>query len=513
MGLLYFARTQTVVYGYDPLGYLFAGQRLAAAGGLSFPDANNALAGSFFAPFAFNITHPGDANLYLNYPPGLPVLLALAQKLTRAANAPYFVTPLAGLVGILVTYWLGKQLFGNVAGLIAAVLLGLSPLYFTFSTDLWSDVPATACLLMAMALYVSAASSGGRNGAVKAVSAGLLLGYAVFIRYSAAIFALPLALYGLMVSTSTVAARRRLLLFFAAFGLVMLGVLLFNRIYYGGFLTTAYSSQSGWYPWPAFSPAYALGPSPVGGWSLVAACKTLLQDLPLALPLGVLGLVTMKRTAAVLLGGTVLVVFGLYACYAFAPTGINARFLLPAVPMICLAAAAGIEHVRLHLGAWRRAGLLLPATVILISIFLFRPTVTIVERRASDTQAQIQTLQRMTDATPPNAVFMSYVYNDLISYYGRRSVLNYRRIPPVDIEAKRYKMEVLEPCLVAVIGRLLEAGRPVYYVEDKVPPFWDSLAILQRHFVLQLTQQEPKVYQILGGSDKSGWGELARCGR
>ena len=513
MCLLYFSRTQTIVYGYDPLGYLYAGQRLAAGGGLSFPDANNALAGAFFAPFAFNIAHLADANLYLNYPPGLPLLLALALKITHAASAPYFVTPLAGVAGILATYWLGKQLFGEIVGLIAAALLSLSPLYFTFSTDLWSDVPATACLLIAMGLYVSSASSAGRHGILRAASAGLLLGYAVLIRYSAAIFVLPLALYGLMVSPEALAAKRWFLAFLTAFGISMVGILFFNRSYYGGFLASAYNPQAGWYPWPAFSLAYALGPSPVGGWSLIAACKTLLRDLPLVLPLSIFGLVTMKRTAAVLLGGTVLAVLGLYACYAFAPTGINARFLLPAVPMLCLAAAAGVERTRSYLGGWKRAGILLPATVILLSIVLFRPTVAAVERRASDTQAQIQYIQRMTDAAPQNAVFMSYVYNDLISYYGRRSVLNYRRIPPMDIDAKRYKMEVLEPCLVAVIGRLLDAGRPVYYVEDKVPPFWDSLAILQRHFVLQPTRQDPKVYQVFGGNDKSDWAELSRCGR
>ena len=124
--LLYFTRTQTVVYGYDPLGYLYAGQRLAQGGGLSFPDANNALAGSYFAPFAFNMVHPGDTNLYFNYPPGLPLLLALAQKITHAANAPFFVTPFAGLAGGLATFWLGKQLFGKVIGLLAAILLGLT---------------------------------------------------------------------------------------------------------------------------------------------------------------------------------------------------------------------------------------------------------------------------------------------------------------------------------------------------------------------------------------------------
>ncbi len=512
-GLVYFTRTQTVVYGYDPLGYLYAGQHLAQGGGLSFPDANNALAGSFFAPFAFNIAHPSDTNLYLNYPPGFPLLLAFAQKLTGVANAPYFVTPLAGLAGILTTYWLGKRLFGAGAGLIAAALLGLSPLYFTFATDLWSDVPATACLLIAMALYVAAVSSGGRHGARKAAGAGLLLGYAVLIRYSAAIFVLPLALYGVMVARETGVAKRRQLCFLATFGIVLLGVLFFNRTYYGGFLATAYSPQAGWYPWPAFSLAYALGPSPVGGRSLAAACKTLLRDLPLVLPLSILGLLTMKRSSAVLLGGTVAVVVALYACYAFAPTGINARFLLPAVPMLCLAAAAGLARVRVYLGAWKRAGILVSVTVVILSGLLFRPTVAEVERRARDTQTQIQQVVALTEATPQNAVFLSYVYNDLISYYGNRSVLNYRRIPPVDIKAQRYRLEVLEPCLVAMIERLLDAGRPVYYVEDKTPPFWDSLALLQRHFSLRATPQDPQVYQVTAPTGASGRGDLSLCYR
>ena len=513
LGVVYLTRTQTVVYGYDPLGYLYAGQRLAQGAGLSFPDVNNALAGAYFAPFAFNVARSGDPNLFLNYPPGLPLLLALAQMLTRAASAPYFVTPLAGIVGILATYWLGKQLFGDVGGLIAAVLLGLSPLYFTFSTDLWSDIPATTLLSLALALFVSSLSASTRHGVVKAALAGLLLGYAVFIRYSVAVLVLPPTIYGLMISVGSIPARRRLLSFLVAFGLVMSGLLLFNRSYYGGFLATAYSPKVGWYPWPAFSPAYTLGPSPVGGRSMVGAFQTLLRDLPLALPLSILGFLIMKRASAVLLGGTVLMVLGLYSCYAFAPTGINARFLLPAIPMICLASAVGLERIGGYLGAWRPARILLPITIIVLSVFLFRPALAAVEQRASGTQAQIAYVQRMTEATPTDAVFMSYVYNDLISYYGGRSVLNYRRIPPADAQAGRYKMEILEPCLVAVIGKLLDAGRPVYYVEDKSPPFWDSLAILQRHFMLQLTQHDPKVYQVLAGTDKSGWGELARCGR
>ena len=511
--LLYFTRTQTVVYGYDPLGYLYAGQRLAEGGRMSFPDANNALAGSYFAPFAFNILRPGDTDLYLNYPPGLPLLLALAQRTLGSAIAPFFVTPLAGLAGILAIFSLGKRLFGDVAGLIAAVLLGMSPLYFTFSTDLWSDVPATACILVAMALYVSSTASGGRHVGLRAASAGLLLGYAVLIRYTSVIFVLPIVFHGLMVPAVWGIKVRCNLSFLGAFALATIGVLLFNRAYYGGFLATAYSPQAGWYPWPAFSLAYALGPSPVGGRSLVGASTTLLQDLPIALLFGVLGLLVMKRSSAALLGGTILVVLGLYSCYAFTPTDISARFLLPAVAMICLAAAAGLEFVRSRLGEWKRPGILLPIAVIGVGCLLFRPAVAAVERRSIDTTAQIRYVQSMTEATPQDAVFMSYVFNDLVSYYGHRSVLNYRRIPPVDADRRRYKMEVLEPCLVAVVGRLLDAGRPVYYVEDKAPPFWDSLAILQRHFVLRQTRDDPKVFLVTSMLGATNQSDLTSCQR
>jgi hypothetical protein len=226
-----------------------------------------------------------------------------------------------------------------------------------------------------------------------------------------------------------------------------------------------------------------------------------------------LGFLFMKRSSAALIGGTILVVWGLYSCYAFTPTGINARFLLPAVAMICLAAAAGLEYVRCRLGERRRLGVLLPIAVIGAAFLLFRPTVAAVERRSLDTTAQIRYVQRMTEATPQDAVFMSYVFNDLVSYYGHRSVLNYRRIPPADAERRRYKMEVLEPCLVAVVGRLLDAGRPVYYVEDKAPPYWDSLAILQRHFELHQTQDDPKVYMVTSILDATNQGDLTSCQR
>jgi len=47
------------------------------------------------------------------------------------------------------------------------------------------------------------------------------------------------------------------------------------------------------------------------------------------------------------------------------------------------------------------------------------------------------------------------------------------------------------------VSKLLSRQAPVYYVEDRSPPFMDSLAILQRHFLLEPTQRDPKVYRVL----------------
>ena len=65
-----------------------------------------------------------------------------------------------------------------------------------------------------------------------------------------------------------------------------------------------------------------------------------------------------------------------------------------------------------------------------------------------------------------------------------RVTLFYRRIPPWDPAMGTYRWDELEPRLVEVVDRLLEQGKPVYYVQDSDPPFADSLDIMMRHFNL-----------------------------
>ena len=58
------------------------------------------------------------------YPIGLPIHLALFARIGGWERAPFFVSPLAGVVLVLLTYWLGFRLHSELAGLIAALLMG-----------------------------------------------------------------------------------------------------------------------------------------------------------------------------------------------------------------------------------------------------------------------------------------------------------------------------------------------------------------------------------------------------
>jgi hypothetical protein len=498
--ILYFRHTWTIAPSADPMAYLVAGQNLAAGKGLAFHDPNNALAGPYFTLWCYTVQRPGEADRYLMYPPGFPLIIALVIKLLPFAWAPFLVTPLLALIGLLATFWLGRALAGDVAGLAAVLLLGLSPLYLRYSVILWSDGPAAVLSVLALALLVTAVV-GARPSWLRLILAGLLLGYVAFIRYSSAIIALPMALYIVTLPKTRSERLRIALAALIPFGVALAAILAYNDYMYGGYLITGYSPKQGWYEWPAFSLSYALGVSPVGRQSLIAAARTILSDLPLALPVAVFGLLVVKRQAGVLLGGTILAVAGLYSVYAFPPEGVNARFLLPVFPVVAVAAGVGVQFLlRLEGKAGapvRLAGLVLMGA----SIALLVPTPALLDEEQAWARSSIQQIQALTSQSEPNAVFASYYYNDVIRFYGQRSVLFHRRIPRYDQATRRYDYQNYEPCLVQTIDRLLEHGIPVYYLDDKSPEWLNLMSILPRYYAVKAAGGDPPLYRVMRGGE------------
>jgi hypothetical protein len=482
----------------DTIGYVYAGQRLATGEGMSLYDEHNQWQRPFFTMYAFRIQQPDDERLYLVYPPGLPLLLASAILFTGWSGAVHYVVPLLALAGIGGAFVLGRLATGSSwGGWWTAVLLATTPVFWTFSTASWSEAPSMTLLTWGAACFLLAYHKnwGHKRQIGVAVLGGLLVGATFFIRYTNVIVLLPFLLAHLLYDDWRFWRLGSRHAFFATAGLIFLTIPLFNYVYYGGPTLTGYSPEHGWYPWSAFSTAYFWGASPVGGYSGREIGVALWQNLSWLLLLLPLGLYRLRRPSLILIAGVIGFTLAVYAVYAFAPTGINSRFLLPIFPFILAAISAGMLYLgeKLPSVGWRWAvglGFLALITWSLPSQFIE------LQRRNEHGQHSVNHIQALVADTDPTAVFLSYTLNDHIYFYGNRSVLNYRYIPPVDVAERRYKMEFLEPCLVTAVDDLLDQDITVYYLNDSSPPFWNSLSILENHFEIAPDPPESYRYRI-----------------
>jgi hypothetical protein len=505
LGIVFFFYTTTTPQLEDSIGYIHAGERLAEGHGPTYEDPNNELAGPYFAMYAFQIRRDDDSRMFLGYPPGYPLLIALGIISTGTETAAHYVVPLMALIGVAFTYLLGRLLSGSDwIGLWSAVLIGLSPGYWQFSTAAWSEIPSTTIMISGLCLYLLSlqAHRTRRQVVLLSVLGGLLIGYSFYIRYSNVVILPAIAAFEIVSKKLSIKNERERWSFFAILGVSVAGILLFNNYYYGGPFLTSYSPEHGWYPNAPFSLSYMFGPSFVGGRSLIEAAKTLWESFPIGLLLVPVGWYFLPRSSRVL---TVMATLGfvlLYGLYAFAPTGINSRFLIPAFPFIAISIAQMISTIgqQFHSRNVRRmAGIAL----FLLLFFPVPKQVRDLEAAEKNSEASKNYAQSLAGRTEPEAVILSYVQNDRLAYYGDRSVLNYRRIPLSDPEEERFRLEMLEPCLVESVDRLLQKEIPVYYIEDSSPPFWNSLAILRENYDLVLIGESPAMYLISNSDARS----------
>lgn len=473
------AYTQTVVEGWDPVAYLYAGQRLAEGKPPAVCSHFNAEIGPYFTLAGFNIRIGNDREcLYLNYPPGFPALLAIAQKLSGKSEAALYVPAVFGGLALLCTFTVGTLLFDKPdVGLMGAFLLLCAPAFLQFSTSPWSDGPGTALLIGGVAAIIAGERSESPLGQIGGGLIGaLLMGLSVFTRYVNGIAFLPLTAYLGLKYKATVFKARSMISFVVCSACVLMGILTFNRIYYGGYLFTSYSPAHGWYDWPAFSVRYAFGKSPVGGKSFLGIVQTLVSNYSWLVVLAAVGFFRMPLPERALTFGSCFVFVVLYGFYAFAPVGINARFLLPVFPFIGISIGyAFASLIRSNRGRWwYRLGLILAIATMLIPL---PAQLRKLAQRNAEASAYVERIVLLTADTETSAVFLAYNANDAITYYGNRTTLFYRRIPWRNLKD-------FESSLTVACESLLRKRVPVYFVVDREPPLGDSLMILQRHFDL-----------------------------
>ena len=172
----------------DEIAYVWQA-RAIADGNLTV--ASPPQAESFLVPFV--VDHNGQR--FGKYPLGWPAMLAVGVRLGIRS----LINPLFAGLGVWLTYLLGKKVFGETVGLIAAILTLTSPFFLMNSGTLLSHsfglVLSTA---FALAWLDAFTGQEGSRRKLPVVVAGLTLGVFVLTRpFTALAVAIPFAVHGI----------------------------------------------------------------------------------------------------------------------------------------------------------------------------------------------------------------------------------------------------------------------------------------------------------------------------
>jgi hypothetical protein len=187
--------TQGYYAGVDEATYFLTAKALAIHNSPAVHSADPLL----FMPANMNELRPGV--FYQKYPIGFPLLVAIGYKIAGQLGA-FLVNPILGCVALAGALALAWELAGKWAAILLGFLLALHPLMVCYSTSALSHMTDLACVVWGLWFLWR---WGERGGPAWALGAGLLLGYAVSIRYTEAV----LALVVLWVTWNRIIAIRR----------------------------------------------------------------------------------------------------------------------------------------------------------------------------------------------------------------------------------------------------------------------------------------------------------------
>ena len=172
--------TQGYYAGVDEATYFLTAKALATHNSPAVHSPDPLL----FMPANMNELRPGV--FYEKYPIGFPLLVSVGYKIAGQLGA-FLVNPILGCVALIGAMALARELAGKWAAILLGFLLALHPLLVCYSTSALSHISDLACVVWGLwCLW----RWGRHGGAGWAAAAGLLLGYAVSIRYTEAVMAL-----------------------------------------------------------------------------------------------------------------------------------------------------------------------------------------------------------------------------------------------------------------------------------------------------------------------------------
>lgn len=182
----------------DEFAYLFQA-KIFAGGHVTVPrDPSWQESKYFWQPFIIqpDTPFPGTQNYdrFGKYTPGWPLLLAIGA----AFNAPWIVNAWVSALSVVLIYRMGRDIFSEAVGVVAALLLAISPMALILNATLMSHPSAMFFVLLFVYAYWRSTRVRGhwRPLIVWAIVAGLALGWVISTRpLTAVAMAIPVALH------------------------------------------------------------------------------------------------------------------------------------------------------------------------------------------------------------------------------------------------------------------------------------------------------------------------------
>jgi len=352
------------------------------------------------------------------YAPGLPMLMAIPHALAGVSGAT-FVVIVSAIVAIIATGLIASQLGGSIAGIIAAALIGFTPVFIHQSIQPMSDVPVTAAWMVTFAL-----SYGQRS-----FWSGLACALAVLIRPNLA----PLAIVPLFI-----APKKMTFAIPVAIAGVFLAVV--QSLWYGSPLQSGYGATEELFAVSNIIPN-------IGRYS-----RWWLATAP-AMLLGVFGVIRLRadRVARALAVFAALVI-GAYLIYAVFDDWSYLRFLLPALAVAAIFAAV-------ELAAWIERWTINVRVPLLFAVVIGLTAYSIFIARSLDTFKLADQVERVATVADylnanvePSAVLLSGEQSGSMRYYTGRSILRWEAATPESLNA--------------VFPVLAQTSHPVFIVLD-----------------------------------------------
>jgi hypothetical protein len=351
-------------------------------------------------------TYPGA--IVPTYPPGFPMTMAAAMKISGMREAAFLIVPILGAVTVWATFLLGRQLDTSIVGLVGAFLTACSPTFLFQLIQPMSDVPVTAWWLLAAAGLF-------RRPKAAPFLAGLACSAAVLTRPN--LVALTLVFLPFLDS------RRAILRFVAGALPGQIAVALIQASLYGSPLTSGYGK---------LRDIYALANV---GPNLKLYTAWLWQSHGPLIFVGVLSVVVWmigrdsippRTRRFVVFAFAFDVALSLaYLFYSRFDNWTYTRFLLPGIPLMVL---LGVWSMYAFGRQVRSPAAQVVAVGVLMCIAVGWIGYAVRERMAFTKQAESRYMvvgEYIRSSTPPQTLVISMQHSGSIRYYGQRTTVRY----------------------------------------------------------------------------------------